>query len=155
MKRLIGLTFFLPLFAFSQSVYTPTKAELTKTYSQAIADFIDAANKKNKVAFDTLYIGKRMNGQPDDFPDIQLPKTIKNTAIKLIAPELAAKKQKERKQNIYINLMGWVNKENAEFIFVVFSNGFAHQYDYNIKYKYNATRKQFDLDKLEFKGTPF
>lgn len=145
----------MPLFVFGQSVYTPTKETLTKIYTQAIADFIDAANQKNNTAFDTLYIGKRVNGQPDDFPDIELPTTIKNTQVRLIAPELADIKQKERKRNIHINLMGWVSKETAEFIFVVFSNGFTHQYDYDISYNYNAAGNRFSLNKLKFKGPPF
>ena len=40
MLRKLILFFFLPLLAFGQSKYTPTKAELTKTYSRAIAEFI-------------------------------------------------------------------------------------------------------------------
>ncbi len=46
------------------------KAELTKIYTKAIAEFIRAANKKNETAFDTLCFANRKNGQPDDFPDI-------------------------------------------------------------------------------------
>jgi hypothetical protein len=154
-RRLLLITFALPLFAIGQSDKFPTKTDLAKIYSEAIADFIKAANKKNKTGFDTLFIGKRINGQPDDFPDIELPGKIENTQIRLITPELGEKKQKERKSRIYINLFGWVNKEKAEFIFVIFSNGFNHQYDYNINYRYNVNRQEFELEKLEFKGPPF
>ncbi len=138
--------------AFGQSTKTPTKMELTKIYTQAINDFINAANLKNKREFDTLFIGKRVNGLPDDFPDIDLPLTIQNTHISLITPKAAEKKQNDRKSRIYVNLIGWTNKTSAEFIFVVFSNGFDHQYDYFINYTYNAKRKEFELKKLEFKG---
>lgn len=149
------LIFLLPFFAFGQSTYSPTTSELVKIYSQAITDFIKAANKKNKTSFDTLYFGKRANGQPDDFPNIELPKTLEKTHIQLISTELGKIKQNQLKSRIYINLLGWVNKENAEFIFVVFSNGFDHQYDYEIHYSYNTKKKQFELKKLQFKGPPF
>ncbi len=155
MSRLLIFIFTLPLFTFGQTAKFPTKTDQTKIYSQAIADFIKSANKKNKTNFDTLFFGKRKNGQPDDFPDIELPKTIEKTQIRLIKPEVGAKKQKENNSHIYINLIGWVNKYRAEFIFVVFSNGFVHQYDYHINYNYNDKLKVFELDKLEFKGPPF
>lgn len=131
------------------------KAELTKIYTKAIAEFIRAANKKNETAFDTLYFAKRKNGQPDDFPDIELPGKIENTQIVLVAPEIAEKLQQELKTRVYINLMGWTDKEKAEFIFVVFSNGFDHVYDYSISYMLNTTNKELELEKIQFKGPPF
>ncbi|MBL0330147.1 MAG: hypothetical protein IPP64_12190 [Bacteroidetes bacterium] len=129
---------------------TDSLAQLTKIYSQAIADFIKDANKKNKTKFDTLYFGNRKNGQPDDFPNIKLPETIAHTHIRLISPEEGTIKQNELKSRIYINLMGWVEKESAEFIFYIFSNGFEHQYNYTINYKYNTQRKEFELTNLQF-----
>lgn len=155
MNKLITLLFFIPFFTFGQSKTFPTKADLTKVYTQAISDFIKTANQKNKTTFDTLYFGKRKNGQPDDFPDITLPKIIENTTIQLVSPETGAKLQKTNKSRVYINLIGWVEKENIEFIFVVFSNGFAHQYDYHIHYNYNEKLKEFKLKNIEFKGPPF
>ena len=79
-----------------------------------------------------------------DFPHIQL-----------ISPEVGTIKQKERKTRIYINMIGWVDKERAEFLFYFFSNGFNQQYNYTINYKYNTKLKAFELDKLQFKGPPF
>lgn len=154
MNKLQIFILLFPLFIFGQTKF-PTKADLTKVYSQAIGDFIKAANKKNGSNFDTLYFAKRKVGQPDDFPGIEIQKKIENTEIILIKPELAVITQKARESRIYINLMGWVNKENAEFIFVVFSNGFVHQYDYTLNYKYNTKLKEFELEKLQFKGPPF
>jgi len=154
-KHLI-LLFILPFCLFSQSSKILSKAELTKTYTQAITDFIKAANKKNKSHFDTLFFGNRKDGDSNsDFPDITLPETIEKTQIKLISPSIGAIKQKERPSRIYINLMGWANKENAEFIFVVFSKGFHHQYDCHIHYKYNSQQNIFELEKLQFKEPPF
>ena len=155
MNRLLILIFILPSSLFAKPANFPAKADLGKVYSQAIGDFIKAANAKNKASFDTLFFGKHVYGQPDDFPDIQLPVTIEHTHIRLITPEAGTKLQKERKASIYINLVGWVEKENAEFIFVVFSNGFEHQYDCQMNYKYNTDKRRFELDKLHFKEPPF
>lgn len=155
MRRFFLLLVLLPFFSFGQTSQFPSNKDLTKIYTQAIADFIKSANTKNKSRFDTLFFGDRKNGQPDDFPAIKLPSTIEQTQIRLITPEEGAKKQKEIKSRIYINLMGWVNTSSAEFIFVVFSNGFAHQYDYHLNYNYSKKSKAFELSKLEFKGPPF
>lgn len=155
MSRLLIFILSLPLFSCGQPPEFPTKTDLTKIYSQAIKDFILEANKKNQKSFDTLYFGKRKHGQPDDFPDIDLPETIENTHIRLISPEVGEIKQKERKSRIYINMIGWVDKEKAEFRFFVFSNGFDQQYNYTIKYKYNTKLKDFELEKIQFKGPPF
>jgi len=131
---------------------TMQKDDLAKIYVQAIAEFIKAANKKDKITFDTLFFGKHVYGQADDFPDITLPETIEQTPIRLITPELGLKKQQERKSLVYINLIGWVEKETAEFLLVVFSNGAAHQYDYTIDFNFNPTQKEFELDKIFFEN---
>ena len=150
MKRLLISIFSLLFFGIGQSTNFSSKADLTKIYSQAITDFIKAVNKKHKTSFDTLFFGKHVYGQPDDFPDIELPKTIANTQIRLISPEDGLKKQKARKSLVYVNMVGWVGQDKAEFIFVTFSNGCEHQYDCFINYKYDAKKREFDLDKLRF-----
>lgn len=121
--------------------------DLTKIYSQAIADYIKEVSKQDLMVLDTLYFGKRNNGQPDDFPDIILPETINNIKIRLIEPEVGKKLQEEKKSGIYINLIGWVDEDSAEFIFVTFSNGFEHKFDYHIYYEYDSDRMEFDLTK--------
>ncbi len=131
------------------------KLVLSNIYIQAIADFIKVANKKNTTVFDTLFIANRKLNKPDDFPDIDLPSQIEHTQIVLISPDRAKISQHGRKSRIYINLVGWVNQLKAEFIFVVFSNGFDHQYDYNIAYRYNIKRKNFELENVLFNGPPF
>ncbi len=138
--------------ASGQSAKVSTDPDLTKAYTQAISDFIKAANEKNTAHFDTLFILKRKNNQPDDFPDIVLPKEIEQTQIIVTSPEQS---KSENKKNVYLNLMGWVSNTTAEFIFVVFSNGFEHQYDYTLNYKYNLELNKFELVKLGFKGAPF
>jgi hypothetical protein len=150
MKRIIILIFFLPLPGIGQSSNFPSKSDLKNIYTQAIADFIKAVNEKHKTGFDTLFFGKHVYGQPDDFPDIELPKMIGNTQIRLISPEDGLRKQRARKSLVYVNMVGWVEQDKTEFIFVTFSNGCEHQYDCFINYKYNAREKKFDLDKLRF-----
>lgn len=155
MKIVFALLLMLSVTLSAQTSKQPSKSELTKIYVQAIGDFIKTANQKNGTSFDTLFFGKGLAGQPGLFPDIQLPTIIENTRVLLVTPETATKIQKEKKSRVYVNLPGWVTKEKAEFIFVVFSNGFEHQYDYYINYKYNAKQKAFEQEKLEFKSAPF
>lgn len=121
--------------------------DLTKIYSQAISDYIKEVSKQDLIVLDTLYFGKRNNGQPDDFPNIVLPATINNIKIRLIEPKVGKKLQEEKKSSVYINLIGWVDEDSAEFIFVTFSNGFEHKFDYHIYYGYDSDRMEFDLTK--------
>ena len=119
--------------------------DLAQIYTQAIADYIAEVAKQGLLPLDTLYFGKRNNGQADDFPDITLPEEIKHVKIRLIAPELGKRLQEEKKSRVYINLMGWVEKDKAEFIFVTFSNGFEHKFDCHIDYTFDAARKSYAL----------
>jgi len=153
--RALSLLVFLPLLGSGQSSETPPKDVLTKIYLQAISDFIKAANKQTGKSFDTLYFGKRREGEPDDFPEIELPIIIEKTQIRLITPEEGKKSQNAVKTRVYINMIGWVNKKNAEFKFFVFSNGFAHQYNYTLNYNYDVKKKAYELFKSEYQGPPF
>lgn len=128
------------------------KDELTKIYTQAIATFIKAAYKKDKTTFDTLYFGKHVYGQPDDFPDIELPQTIEKTQIRLVVPEIGQIKQTKQKSLVYVNMAGWVDNNNAEFVFVVFTNGGQHQYDYFMNFITNTSTNKFELDKITFEN---
>jgi hypothetical protein len=131
---------------------TLQKNKLTKIYTQAIAEFIKAVYKKSKTSFDTLYFGKHTFGQADDFPDIELPKTIEKTQIRLIEPEVGQHMRAERKSFVYVNLMGWVDNKQAEFVFVVLANGAEHQYDYFINFNYNISSDSYELDRIELEN---
>jgi hypothetical protein len=127
---------------------TNTDNELTNIYSKAISDFIEAIYQKDKTTFDTLFFNKRKNGQPDDFPDIELPKIINGTKLLLLSPEETNNnKQLYRKSSPYINLIGWVETDKAEFTFVTFYPEFQHRYDYYVSYQYNATKDNFVIEK--------
>ncbi len=131
---------------------TIQKDKLTKIYTQAITEFVKATYTKDKTTFDTLYFGKHVYGQPDDFPDIELPQKIENTQIRLVAPDVGQKKQTERKSLVYVNMMGWVENEKAEFVLVIFTNAGEHQYDYFINFISNVSTNTFELDKIEFEN---
>lgn len=131
---------------------TIAKAVLTQQYTQAISEFIKAAYHNHKTTFDTLYFGKHVYGQPDDFPDITLPETIENTRIRLIAPELGRQKQAAQKKMHYVNMMGWIDSTQANFLFVVFANGAVHQYDYFINFTYNNSTQQLQLSNIYFEN---
>lgn len=122
--------------------------EIISIYTLAIKDYIDIVFKKDKIHFDTLYFGKHVYGQADDFPDITLPATINNTQIRLISPEKGIQLQQAHKKMVYINMMGWVDHTNASFILVNFTNGGQHQSDYFIDYTYNDSTKQYLLSSI-------
>ncbi len=125
------------------------KAVLTSMYVRAIQDYIDAIDQKNKTVFDTLFFIKRNTGQPDDFPNIQMPLSIKQTKLLLLTQQQADNhKQLYCKSSPCINLLGWVEKNKAEFIFVTFYPEYDHQYDCYINYKFNSTKKDYELEKI-------
>lgn len=126
--------------------------ELARIYAGAIGDYIRLVNKDYRLTFDTLFFGKHVFGQPDDFPDIELPAIIENTNIRLITPAQGAQIQSERKSSFYINLIGWVNADDADFTFVTFSNGFAHQFDCLIRYRYDSEKKDFVIESSQFQN---
>lgn len=138
----------LPSFQNTDSYRTDSlitgKTELAKIYSQAIAEYIGAVYKKDKTNFDTLFFGKQF-----DFPDIDLPTTINGTRIIILTQgEIDSKMSIYDKSSPYINLIGFVENEKAEFIFVTFYPGFNHQYDCYVNFRYNSEKKEFHLDKL-------
>lgn len=135
------------------SITAKQKDDLAAIYSQAIADYIRLVNKEYKLSFDTLFFGKHVYGQPDDFPDIELPAVIEQTNIKLISPEQGAKKQQENKSSFYINLIAWTYADRSEFAFVTFSNGMAHQFDCFINYK--KSEKGFNMESSRFENFLF
>ena len=120
------------------------EVELAKIYSQAIEEYLRAVSEKEKTNFDTLFLGKQIN-----FPEIDLPATIGRTRIRLLGQEeIGNKKSIYSQSSPYINLIGFVEVDKAEFIFVTFYPEFHHQYDCYIDFRYDSEKKEFDLDKL-------
>lgn len=141
---------FLSVGLFGQ-INSVSKKELVRLYTQSIGDFITAASTRYSTHFDTLYFGKHVYGQPDDFPDINLPSVVNGTRIKLVTPEEGSEIQKRCASCVYINLMGWSSKNSFEFLHVVFSHGFSHQFDCSITYSFRAKQKRFVRTSIAFK----
>lgn len=137
----------LPLLVNGQENYNPTKEEQTARYTQAIGEYIKAIYKRDKSSYDTLYFGRN-----NEFPDITLPSKIENTGIVLLTQEQANEKRKTRKSLVFINLVGWLEKDNSEFIFLTFFPGYEHQYDCTMHYSYDAKLKTSTLKDLDFKN---
>lgn len=146
MTRLLLFFSAIPFFGVAQS-FSPTKAMITKGFSQAIEDYIKAEYKKDKTKYDTLFFGKHK-----EFPDIALPPVIENTKIMVITPEEADRKRKNNKSMVYINMFGWFSKDQTEFLMVTFFPGYTHQYDYSINYKYNSKTEAFEMGNIQFKN---
>lgn len=151
-KILIAVLF--PTFVISQIKQITNKGDLQKIYIQAISDFIKAAEEKTGKAFDTLFINKRKQNDEDDFPDISLPKLIAKIPVVLDNFDVNLNVYSKLKHRKNLNLIGWVDNTKAEFMFVVFSNGFDHQYDYNIKYSYNKKTKKYEMVSIKFIDQP-
>ena len=117
-------------------------------YAQAIEDFVVRARQEYGVRWDTLTFGKHAFGEPGDFPDIELPDRIAGTAIRLVSMQEAEAIQRAQPASWYVNLIGPVHKGGAKFIFVVFSRGFAHQFDGFLDYA--ATADGYRLEQVRF-----
>lgn len=126
-----------------------SKLVLTNLYIKSIEDYMDAVHHKDKTVFDTLFLIKRQNGLPDDFPDIQLPPTVRETKISLLTQQEAGNHKSFFRVNApAINLIGFVEKDKATFTFVAFYPEFHHQFDAYLDYKFNSTKKDYELEQL-------
>ena len=150
LNYLLLLTLFNSAFFSAQNL---SSTELRKVYSIAIGEFIRKAINQNQTTFDTVFILKRKNGQPDDFPDLLLPPEIERTAIRVISEATAKNKTHLSTASVYLNLIAWVEKNEAEFIMVVFSDGFKHLYDYFLHYKRESPAQVWQLTACELKTT--
>lgn len=137
--------------AESEHLHT-SPSEMSRFYVSAITQFIKAVQFKDKITFDTLYFGKHVYGQSDDFPDIDLPETIENSQIRMITPENGQILQKARTDITYVNLMSWISNEKAEFLFVVFSNHSQHQFDCHVNYEFRKSLKGYQLINIFFEN---
>lgn len=126
------------------------KEEMARLYTLAITQFIKAANKRDQTTWDTLFFGKHQYGNPEDFPDIELPASIENTYIQIVPPEAGPQLQERNPSSVYINLMAWFENHKAQFIFVVFKHGMKHQYDGTFDFQYNHRSKDWQLEKITF-----
>lgn len=114
---------------------TVANLSLESAYTQAINDYLLLAPQAYDLNYDTVYFGEHRYGTADDFPDIQLPATINRSVIKLVSNEAATTHQTNFPNTVFVNLMGYVEQEHAQFIFITFYKGFAHYYDHTLEYE--------------------
>jgi hypothetical protein len=126
-------------------VSSSIKSDQEKYYTQALNDYIIEIKKQKLVFSDTLFIANRKNGQADDFPEINLPEELNGFKLVLIDPDKAQVLQMKNRANVYINLVGWIEKTKAEFMFVTFSNGFEHQFDIQLNYTIDSVHHTMKL----------
>jgi hypothetical protein len=147
---LILMVGFKGMETIAQTDAKPDNKELQTLYTQALNDFITDAQQRLKTEYDTLYIGKRKNDLPDDFPEIALPSKIGKTVILLISPEEGEIRQKAIRSRYYINMFGWTEKKKAEFLLYIFTNEFEHKYNYKLIYEREKKSERFALKRLIF-----
>lgn len=119
------------------------KDQLAKAYTSAIAEYIKAA--KDHAVFDTLFIGKQA-----DFPDIRLPENIEGTGILQITYEDYMRQVDSRKPRVYLNVIGWVEKEKPEFLIVTFLDEGKPQHNCHLFFKRHSDGTGLELDSLGF-----
>lgn len=124
---------------------TLSRAEVTALYSQAIAEYIKSAYKKEKVAPDTLFLMKNV-----EFPEITIPATIRKIPVRLLSALDAEKKMKQQKSWVMLNVVGWPEKNKAEFVIVTFLDGGKPQHNCRINFTRHPEKKEFELDSLNF-----
>lgn len=121
----------------------PDKA--TKAYCRAISEYIKAVYKSGIARPDTLFIGKNV-----DMPGtIKLPGAIEGITTVLITSEAAEKKLNYRKSLVYLNVVGWLDKDSSEFIVVTFFE-FKPQHNCSMHFKNNPKSKEMELERLKF-----
>ena len=153
LKHFTGFVFLIamiPAGAFGQADKMGETEKQSKLYNRAIEAFLKGVYQRNKTIYDTVFVLLRKNKQKDDFPDVSLEESIGRTHIRKIAPTVPEIKSKKLNKRIYINLIGWIQKENADFMVVVFSNGFSHQYDYSVSFKWNKSKGVSELVKSQY-----
>lgn len=116
----------------------------TAAYVNAISEYIKDVYVNGVVRPDTLFIGKNV-----DMPNIKLPNSIEGITTVLITSEAAQNKLSYRKSLVYLNVVGWPERDKSEFIIVRF-NEFKPQHNCTIHFKRNIKTRQMELESLKF-----
>ncbi|MBP7810641.1 MAG: hypothetical protein KA163_15215 [Bacteroidia bacterium] len=146
------LRFFIVIFLFP--VFAIGQTDNSKIYSQAITEYLKTVNTKDKTILDTLFVGPMDKDVDEDISEIKLPKEILKTKISKLTQEEGDRKAKYHKTFVFVNIVGIISKEHAEFMFITFmveNSGvkaawFPQHNNYFI-YKYDTKKKEFVLDK--------
>lgn len=120
-------------------------ADPLKNYCQAVAEYIKAVYNRDNPVPDTLYLGKN-----PEYPDIQLPASISNVPVKLMTADAAETYLKNRKGWVFLNVIGWPEQENPEFLIVTFFEGWKPQHNCHLYFSHIPTGNDLLLDSLKF-----
>lgn len=134
------------LFSFHSKIVAQSassKSVATKYYSQAITDFIVTLKHQHSFLPDTIYFLKN-----NQFPEILLPHKVQNICIRLVANKEYDVILKKNPLSFAVNLVGFVNQNDAEFIFVCFRPGYQHQFDLSFEYHKNKPQNCLSLDQI-------
>jgi hypothetical protein len=150
MNKLLLLVF--SIFVNWKSNFLSDKNQQIKLYSLAIGEYINAIYKKEKIKFDTLFIGKHI-----DFPNIKLPNKIQNTVIRIVNEKQADKIAKYRKSLTYLNIIENIEPTESHFLLVAFyvTKSINHInylpiHNCNIYFKYNTKLNENTLSEIKF-----
>lgn len=123
----------------------PQSTQLESLFVSAIAEYINVMKQKEGIIVNTLFFGKNA-----DFPDVQLPDTINHVRIMVLSENIAdAMKLSYSRTSPYVNAVGWINQDTAEFIFVTFYPEFKHQFDYHVYFRRNEKENGFILNEVQ------
>ena len=153
MFRLFIFIFLLPLFVSGQK-------ENSKIYAQAITEYIKAVNVTDKISLDTLFVGPMAEDVDGNIKEIELPKEILKTKISKLTQAEGDRKVLYRKTFVFANIIGTISKDRVEFMFITFiaehspirTNWWPKHNSY-FNFKYDATKKEFVLEKQRFEYT--
>lgn len=123
------------------------KAVVTEAYCRAIAEYAKAVYSDGKSGPDTLFIGTK--GVGFQFPHIDLPATINETKVRLLNSEESKRLHIDRQSYVFLNMVGWMEGDKAEFIIVTFFSGGKPQQNCHL-YFVRTGKSEFGLDSLRF-----
>ncbi len=132
----------------SQDSLSKAKVKHLELYVHAISTFIKAAEEHQNNKYDTIFFGKHVFQQQDDFPDISLPERIENTQVRLIEPPETSQYFSINKGSIYINLMSWIDPQHSRFLFVLFGPGFRHLQDYTLEFSRASSDSEWEISEI-------
>lgn len=121
------------------------QTDLTRRYCQAVAEYIKAVYNQNNPAPDTLFLGKS-----PEYPDMALPARISNVPVKLISAEAAKTYLAGRTSWIYLNVIGWREDTDPEFLIVTFFEGWKPQHNCHLNFSHRNENGEYQLDSLKF-----
>ncbi len=115
-------------------------------YRTAIADQIKVLRKRDGSFPDTLYIGRH-----EEFPDIELPRFIEHTSVRILEPS-DAEALKNGEHFAYLNIFAWHTPGQVEFFVINFGQGMRHwpngRDDRHLRYTIGGGQEELVLDSL-------